>query len=105
MTEKLDLTIPSVSSLDNWEVTSLHLNRDTPAIKVSVRSNTGVIKNLRYVPSPDDPAVEAQIRIGLSFINQGKFMTIQGKSLQKWLLEKLRDDGHLNAGVVTGSPE
>lgn len=107
MGEKLELTTPEISpDLSNWTVIDIYLNRDIPCIKIKVRSNiTGKDKLIRYIPDLTDPSVEDMIRSGLSFINQGKFKTVQNKSLQRWLLEKLRDDGHLGPGNIIGSPD
>jgi len=105
MAEKLELTTSEVSSLNDWRIVRLFLDQDLPSIVMTVKSNTGIIKIIRYLPDFEDPSLEVTIRAGLSFINKGKFKTVEGKSLQKWSLERLRNDGHLGAGNIVGSPE
>ena len=106
MGEQLDLTSPQTfPDLTNWAIQDLYLDRVTPSIKITVASNTGTRLVLRYVPDPEDPSVETMISAGLKFINDGKFQTIAGQTLQRWLLEKLSADGKLPPGTVSGTPD
>ncbi len=92
-------TFPSVTM---WKVEDIYLSVASPAMKVTLVSNTGERYVYRYTPS--ETVTEAQVLTGLSFINQGKFMTLQSKSLQKWLLDKISADG-VKVGVVIGSAD
>ncbi len=101
--EKLTLTTPvsSVSTTD-WHVADIYLSTEAPAVKVTLVSNVGERFIYRYVPS--DTVTAAQVRTALSYINQGKFMTLQGKTLERWLLEKISADG-VKVGTVSGTPQ
>lgn len=111
MAEQLDLDIPETFiDIDNYKVVQLVLDQSVPFIKVTIESNTG----MRLVWSLHPPVGQIdggtvgtpidEIIAGLSFINQGKFMTVQGKSLQRWLLEQLSSKG-FKVGTVSGTPE
>lgn len=103
MAEVLTLATPEVSpSVTTWRVDDIFFSVSSPSIKVTLVSNTGERYVYRAVPSETVSA--AQILTGLSFINQGKFMTQQGKSLQKWLLDRISAEG-VKVGTVSGTVE
>ena len=103
MPEKFTLTTPAPGPTEiDFEITGIYLGVESPAIKVDIRYNTGKTDVFRYVPSPD--VTLAQVKTALTFINDGKFKTVQNKSLYKWLLEQVALQ--LNEqGTVTGVPE
>jgi hypothetical protein len=103
MPEILTLTTPVAGpSTTTWKVEDIYLSRLAPAIKVTLVSNTGERFVFRQIPGPDITA--AEILVGLSFINQGKFMVNQGKSLEKWLLDRISAAG-VKVGTVSGTVE
>lgn len=103
MAEKLTLAVPvTPPATVEWEVIDIFLSKEAPAIKVTLLSNTGERYVYRAIPSETVPA--SQILAGLSFINQGKFMVQQGKSLQKWLLDRISAEG-VKVGSVSGVPD
>jgi hypothetical protein len=103
MAELLTLTSPQTfPSNTTWKVEDIYLSLIGPSIKITVVSNTGERFVWRQVPGPDLTA--ADILVGLSFINQGKFMVNQGKSLQKWLLDRMSAAG-AKVGTVSGTPD
>lgn len=105
MAQYLTLTTPiTFPSITTWEIMAITLDRRTPSIKALVRSNTGEQRAIAYVPDPDDPDVVQTIWAGLRFINDGNFR-LQGKTLQRWLLEQFAQDGKLDPGTVTGTPD
>lgn len=102
MAEILTLTTPiTPPSTTTYRVRSLFMDPDAPAIKTEFLSNLGETVVWRYVVS--DTVTAAQIRVALSFINQGKFMSIQGKSLQRFLIDEAQSRGVLGAGSVSGT--
>jgi hypothetical protein len=102
MAEILTTTAPQTHPSEvTWSVVNIHLDKEAPAIKVTLLSNTGLRYNYRAVVS--DTMTAAQILVGLSFINQGKFMTVQGKSLEKWALDKIASELAEFVGTVTGT--
>jgi hypothetical protein len=101
MPELLTLTSPETKpTITTWRVRSLFFDADAPSIKVEIAANTGESFTWRFVEGPG--ITEADIRTALSFINQGKFMVNQGKSLQKWILDKMSTLG-IKVGTVSGS--
>lgn len=105
MSETLVLTTPETGpSTTEWRVVTIGLDVTTPYIKVRLRSNTG--QDFLWVLTPDesDPSILEDINQGLSYINQGKFATVQGKSLQRWLLEQIIARG-VKLGTVSGAPD
>jgi len=102
MPEKLVLTVAEPGpSLVEWSVQDFYANPKTPAVKVTYVSNTGTVKVWRYIVS--ETVTVAQVKAAISFINQGKFMVNQTKSLEKWLIEQGIAAGVLAAGAVTGT--
>ena len=103
MSEVLTLTTPQTyPSLTDYRVVHFQGNTEIPYIKITVVANTGEHRTFLLVPGEQFTLTE--INSALSFINQGKFATLQGKSLQRWLLEQLIAKGLL-AGTVSGSPD
>jgi hypothetical protein len=101
MAELLTLTTPDTKpTITTWRVKNLFFDVDTPSIKVDIASNTGESYTWRYVVS--ETVTVADIRTALSFINQGKFMVNQGKSLQKWILDRMSTMG-VKVGTVSGA--
>jgi len=104
MAEKLDEEVPSVPAFTRpWEVVDFHGNKKVPFFKVTFEANTGEQRVWRLVPNEDGSNITT-IRQGLSFINGGKFMTVQGKTLERWLFEQWQADGG-PPGAVSGSPD
>ena len=103
MAEQLDLTAPETfPSISTWSVVDIYMSKEAPSLKVTLASNTGARFVYRVVPSATVTA--AKILNALSFINQGKFMTTQGKSLQRWLLDKISAEG-VKIGTISGTPD
>jgi hypothetical protein len=103
MAEILTLTTTQTfPSITTWSVENIYLDKVAPSIKVTLVSNTGERYVFRQVV--DEETTAADILTGLSFINQGKFMVNQGKSLQKWLLDRISAAG-IKVGSVTGTPD
>ena len=111
MAEQLDLASPETfTDITGYRVVQLTLDTSVPFIKVTIESNTGA----RLVWSLHPPVGQlggdtvgtpvAEIREGLSFVNQGKFQTLQNKSLERWLLEQMVAKG-FKLGVVSGTPD
>ena len=104
MSEELVLTTPETTPATvAWRISQIHIDVDEPSIKVELRSPVGKIYGWALIPIDEDPTVEAKIRTGLSFINQGKFKTVKGQSLQRWLLEQISASG-AKVGSVSGTP-
>lgn len=100
MAEILNLTVSETApATTTWRIARLCLDVDTPSIKVDLVSNTNKTFTWRLVPTTVVPA--STIIQGLSFINQGKFKALQGKSLHRWLLDRMISDG-IFAGTVSG---
>lgn len=103
MAEQLTLTTPETTLTANtWRVTEIALSVTAPSIKVTLTSDTGASFVWRYVPN--DTVTEADVRMALSVINQGRFATVQSKTLDRWVLERIIALG-VKAGTVTGDPE
>lgn len=103
MAEILTLVAPETKpNITTWRISKIFFDVDTPSINIDLISNTGEIFVWRYVVSEGVTAND--IRAGLSFINQGKFMAVQGKSLQKWILDKI-NSLNVKEGSVSGTVE
>lgn len=104
MSETLTLTtVVTYPSLTTWSIVGIHLDKAALSIKIDVLSDTGNRQSFRFVDG-ENGVTKAQIVSALSSINQGKFATLQGKSLQKWLLEQMQDAG-FGDGAISGSPD
>src|SRR3990167_7619399 len=104
MAEVLTLTTPvTTPDTTTWLVKTMFLDVDAPSVKIEIVSNLGEPFVWRYIVS--DTVTEANVRAALSFINQGKFMVNQGKSLQRWILEQIAADQNSKAGTVSGAIE
>lgn len=102
MPEQLNLTTPETfPSITSWRVIAFSADIKAPAIKIIFEANTGEQRIYRLVPNQDESNI-TMIRNGLSYINQGKFMTQQNKSLQRWLIEQAQSRGFLPSGIITG---
>ena len=90
--EQLELTSPvSQPSTTTYTVERLNINRSPVCIDITVRDNVGRTVSVTYT----DAAL-------LSTLNTGNFSV---NSLQKQILNKLKNDGHLPAGSVNGTPD
>lgn len=104
MAESLTLdTAETKPGITSWRVRHFFIDRDGPSVKIEFAANTGETRIWRYVV--DATTTETQVRNAISFINQGKFMTVDGKSLQKWLIHKAQGRGILGTGTVSGTVE
>ena len=102
MAETLTTTAPQTHpSETTWQVVAVHLDKEAPSIKVTLLSNTGVRFNYMGVVGPNTTA--SDLNTGLSFINQGKFKTVQALSLENWLLKRIALELAAFAGTVTGT--
>ena len=102
MAKILTLTTPiSTANLTTWDVVNVWLDKEAPALKATVKSNLGERRSIAFIP--DGTVTPAQILTGLSFINQGKFMTVQGIDLEDWLLKKIAAEVPGFAGTVSGT--
>lgn len=102
MPETLTTTSPQTHPSEiTWDVVNIWLDKEAPSIKVTLVSNTGLRYVYRAVVSNGTTA--ALILAGLSFINGGKFKVNQGKSLEKWLLDKIAVEIPGFAGTVAGA--
>ena len=103
MAESLTLSVAvTYPSLIAWTIANVYLDMIAPSIKLELVSNTGLRTTFRLVAGEN--VTVGQIRAALSFINQGKFAALRGKSLQKWLLEQIQEAGFA-AGTVSGTPD
>lgn len=93
------VTKPSTIS---WRIKSIFFDIDTPSIKVDLIANTGETETWRLIPSETVSA--AEIKTGLLYIDDGKFKTVQNKSLRKWLYEQMVAKG-FKIGSVTGTAD
>jgi len=102
--EVLTLATPvTYPSTTTWRIKRFDCDIDAPYIKVILVSNKNEFYT--YQKLANDAASASQINNALSFINQGKFMTLQGKSLQKWLFERIQADDPNFAGTISGTPD
>lgn len=105
MTEILTLTDPIMHpSATTYQVKSFFIDPYAPSIKTDFESNLGDRVTWRYVVA-EGKVTQAQVDAAISFINQGKFKTIQGKSLQRFLIDEAQSRGVLGAGSVSGTPD
>ena len=96
MAESLTLTVPvTAPAVTKWDIVKVSLDKETPAIAVTMVNNKG---EKFFYKSSDD-----QTLVGLSFINQGKFKVNQGKSLEKWLFDRIKLEFPQFEGTVSGS--
>jgi len=103
MAEVLTLTTPvSTANIVTWDVKNIYLDKETPSIKVTLANNLGQRYVYRAVVE-NGTVTAADIIVGLSFINQGKFKTVQSKSLEKWLIDKIKAELPQFAGTVSGT--
>jgi len=101
--EILTLTTPvTVASTTTWQIVDIYMSTEGPSIKVTLKSNTGERYVYRSVPS--ETVTAAQILAGLKYINQGKFMTLQSKTLHRFLCEQMVADG-AKIGTCSGTPQ
>lgn len=84
---EITLNIPETKeSITKWKIKDIYFSFASPAIKVTLVSNTGEDFVWRLIPN--DIITANQILDELSLINEGKFDT-----LQKYLLDKITFDG------------
>lgn len=104
MPEQLDLATPEAAPpVTDWRIEEVRFDRATPSIITIFRANTGEERAWRLVPGPGG-VTESQINNALSFINQGKFKTVQNKSLDRWLFEQWQANGGPE-GTISGTPD
>ena len=104
MAEILTLTTPiTLPSTTTYRVRSFFIDPDAPSIKTDFESNLGERVVWRYIVN--ETTTKAQVDAAISFINQGKFKTIQGKSLQKFLIQEAQSIGILGTGSISGIEE
>jgi len=97
MAEVLTLTTPvTPPAITTWQVREIHISPEE--IAVLLVSNLGQ-------PFTWVSATPAQAKTLAGFINQGKFMTVQSKSLHRWIIDQLVAAGTLPSGTVTGTVE
>lgn len=100
MAEQLDLTtpIPGTAALNDYEVIGIHLNwmeaADDAYIKVVLAGDNGRGRSIVL-------ATGAAARTLMAALNKAD---LSANSLQRRVLQKLIDDGHL-AGTISGSPD
>jgi len=103
MAEILTLTVPETKpTITTWRVRLFSIDADAPSVTVEFIADTGEVKTWRYVAV--GTVTLAQVKAAVSFINQGKFATVQAKSLEKWLVEQGQAAGILGPGAVSGVP-
>lgn len=104
MSEILTLTTqkPQKPTSATWSIDAIYVFANAPSLRVDLISNVG--DRFTYQLLPIDAASTALIQTALSFINQGKFQTVQGKSLQRWLLDRIALDLPEFAGTTSGTP-
>lgn len=74
-----------------WKPVNWLLDRTVPSMKVTFEAETGERRVWRLVPSASVTA--AQIRAGLKYVNEGKFATVRGITLEQWLVEQWQANG------------
>lgn len=90
--ESLALTSPqSQPDVASYTVERLNITRNPPVVDVTVADNTGKTSTFTYTGA----AILTQL-------NTGNFSTT---SLQKTILNKLKNDGFLPTGTVSGTPD
>jgi hypothetical protein len=91
MADELTLTTPDAAvPITGWKITAVAIDVETASIQLSLKANTGARSTWS---SPLSPAA-------LTFLNEGRFATQQGKTLQRWLLEQMVASG-AKVGAVT----
>lgn len=99
--EKLTLTTSETTpNILDYRIRRLTIDVDVPYIKVDLVSDTSKGFSWNYAPSEDVSV--ADVLQAISFINQGKFMVLQDKSLQRFILEKISTLG-VKVGTVSGT--
>jgi len=102
MAEILTLAVPVVPpSTTTYRVRTFFMDPDAPSIKTEYESNAGERIVWRYVV--DELTTLAQVQAALSYINKGRFKTIDGVSLQKFLIREAQSRGILGAGDISGT--
>lgn len=90
--EQLDVTAPvSQPSISTYTVERLNINRSPACIDVTVSDNNGKTSSFTY-NGADAVAL-------MTVLNKGNFSV---NSLQKQILNKLKNDGLLPTGSVSG---
>lgn len=103
MPQTATLTVPIAGpSAVTFDIEEIILNKNSPAIKITIVLSTGEKRSLSFTVT--NGTTKAQIITGLSFINQGKFMTQQGITLEDWLMKKISTDIPGYANTVSGTP-
>lgn len=82
----------------NWRPIQWTVDRAVPYVKVTFQADTGEKREWRLVPS--ETVAAAQIRAGLKYIDEGKFATVRGITLEQWLVEQWGLNGG-PAGAIT----
>lgn len=104
MAEILTLTAPIVPpSTTTYRVRLFFMDPNTPSIKTEFETNLGERIVWRY--TVEDGTTLAQVNAALSYINKGRFKTINGVSLQKFLIQEAQSRGILGPGNVTGTED
>lgn len=103
MAEILTLTTPvSGVTTTTFKIVSITFGVESPSIKVDLVYNTGIRETYRMIP--DENTTLAQVKAALKFINEGKFKTVDNKSLHKFLLDEIALKLG-KPGTVTGTVE
>ena len=90
--ESLTLTSPQTPpSVTTYTVEKLVITRNPPSVDVTVKDNNGVTTEHTYVGAAN-----------LTLLNTGNFSV---NSMQKQIITKLKNDGFLPAGTVSGTPD
>lgn len=98
--EKLTLAAPVPGpTTTEWTIEDIYLSKTAPAIKATLVSNAGDRFVYRYVPSATVTA--AQVNAAITYINQGRFKTVDNQTLQAWILSQISAQG-VKVGTVSG---
>ena len=102
MAEQLTLTTPIAETRTNYAIKTFTIARNlvTPAnstITIEVQDNLGNVVTNTYGPNTTPT--------GASLITQLNGANFTNTSLQKTILNRLKNDGFLPAGSVSGTPE
>ena len=93
--EQFNLTTPtSPPPNSSWKVVKIGFNWEGPSIQVSVRGTTGELLHHTYTGD-----------VALTLMRQLNTMDFSTISLHKRILQRLEDDGKLQPGTITGSPD
>lgn len=99
MAEQISLTTSETEpSSTSYSISNIYFDIEASSIKVTIKSNTG--KTYLWRLTPDTPELKTEILNGLAYINQGKFKTVQNKTLNTWILEQIVAKG-AKIGTVT----